>query len=124
MVFAVGAGGALGAMARYIMAAKMMRFMDGGFPLATLSINVLGSFAMGLLIELAALKLNLSMQTQAFLAVGLLGGFTTFSSFSMEVVLLIERNALGDAFVYVLSSVALSVAGLFLGMFLVRSVVP
>ncbi|MFQ5535128.1 MAG: fluoride efflux transporter CrcB [Sphingomonadales bacterium] len=122
MILAVGAGGALGAIGRYIVAGKVARLIGGSLPLGTLAVNVIGSLCMGLLIELVALRLNLSMQMQAFLAVGLLGGFTTFSSFSMEVVLLMERNNYSAAFSYALGSVVLSVVGLFAGMYFVRAV--
>lgn len=121
MLMAVAAGGALGAMGRYIVASRVMRLVDGSFPYGTLTVNVLGSFLMGVLVGLLALRLSASPQTQAFLMVGLLGGFTTFSSFSLEVVLLFERHMPGLALFYVLLSAFLSIGALFGGLYAIRA---
>ena len=122
MLLAVALGGAVGAVLRYKTAGWVAHWMGHGFPWGTLAVNVIGSFAMGLLVELGALKLNLSGEMRAFLAVGLLGAFTTFSSFSLDVATLWERGAVMSTGAYVAASVALSILALFAGLALVRTV--
>jgi len=120
MIMAIALGGALGAVSRHFVAGRLAGALGLVFPYGTLSVNVLGSFLMGLLVELIALKLNLPRPMQAFLTVGFLGAFTTFSTFSMEVVLLMERHTLVLALAYVVLSVVLAVAAFGLGLTLVR----
>lgn len=120
MYLAVGLGGALGAMGRYFASSLMMRFIAIGFPLGTLAVNVAGSFAMGVIIEILALYGHLSQEWRGFLTIGILGGFTTFSAFSLEVALMLERNDFWQAALYVSASVLLCVGGLFLGLASVR----
>lgn len=122
MILSIAAGGALGAVARYLLSARVTALLGASFPYGTLIVNVLGSFLMGLLITLFAKKFQVSAEMQAFLTVGLLGGFTTFSAFSMETVLLFERQAYGQAGLYVAGSLVLAIAGLFAGMYLARVV--
>ena len=119
----VGAGGAIGAMARYGLASLVGRTWPMSFPLATLLINIIGSVGMGLLIGLMARFLP-SWQAEArlFVAVGILGGFTTFSTFSLDTVALIERGELLQAGFYVLLSVVLCLIGLYLGLLVTRGV--
>jgi CrcB protein len=118
----VGIGGALGAMARYGMQ-SFVGNLPNGFPAATLLINVLGSIAMGVLIGVLARSTpQYQNEIRLFLAVGIFGGFTTFSSFSLDTILLIERGEIGLAAFYILGSVALSVAGLWMGLTAVRVV--
>ncbi|MEN3952941.1 fluoride efflux transporter CrcB [Iodidimonas sp. SYSU 1G8] len=119
---AVAAGGAAGSLARFMLAGQVMRWTGPGFPWGTLTVNVLGGLIMGILIELFAVKFSPSPALQAGLTVGLLGGFTTFSSFSLETVLMIQRNEVFPALAYVAGSVVLCVAAVFFGMFLVRSI--
>lgn len=121
-ILAVGAGGAIGAIARHFVAGSVMRVLGAGFPYGTLAVNILGAFVMGALVEAFALRLSLSQTAQAFLTVGVLGGFTTFSAFSLEVALLIERHEWGPAFIYATASVILSVLALFAGLATVRAV--
>ncbi len=116
----VALGGALGSVARYGMTAAIGRFMGAGFPWGTLAVNVLGSFIMGILVEIFVKELPIIQELRAFLAVGVLGGFTTFSAFSLDAVTLIERGEINAAAVYVLASVVLSVSALFLGLWLMR----
>jgi CrcB protein len=123
MIFAVAMGGAIGSLARHFVSGFVMRLLGLAFPFGTLAVNIAGSLAMGFLVEALALKFNLSPALRGFLTVGLLGGFTTFSAFSLEVALLIERNTYALAAVYVVASVALSVGALFLGLFLGRMVI-
>lgn len=120
LVLAVAAGGAVGALARYGIYVATGRILGAGFPWATLIVNVAGAFILGALIELMALKWSVSPEMRAFLVVGVLGAFTTFSSFSLDVVVLAERGAwLGTAF-YVVASVALSIAAFIAGLRVLR----
>lgn len=123
MLLAVAFGGALGAVLRYKTAGWIAHLMGHGFPWGTIVVNVIGSFAMGALVELGALKLNLSAEMRAFLAVGMLGAFTTFSTFSLDVAVLWERGAVMATGAYIAVSVALSILALFAGLALVRTVV-
>lgn len=119
----VGAGGAVGAMARYGLASAVGRLWPMGFPLATLLINIIGSCAMGVFVGLMARFLpDWQEDARLFVAVGLLGGFTTFSSFSLDTIVLIERGALLQAGAYVLLSVVVCVIGLYLGLLVTRGV--
>jgi len=120
LLLAVAAGGALGSLGRYLLSGQMGRLLGLGFPWGTLAVNILGSLAMGLLVAAMALRWNASAELRAFLTIGILGGFTTFSAFSLEVVLLLERGQWVPAAAYVVASVALSVGGLFLGLLLMR----
>lgn len=120
MLLAVAAGGALGAVGRYLVISQIGHWFGTGFPLGTLAVNVIGSFAMGALIETMALVWSTSQEVRAFLAVGILGAFTTFSTFSMDVALLFERGAMVQTALYILASVTLSIAGLFAGLHLMR----
>jgi CrcB protein len=97
------------------------RVAGTNFPLHTLTVNVLGSFAMGVLAAYFALKAESSQAWRLFLATGVLGGFTTFSAFSLDTALLFERGTAGIAVTYVFVSVLASLGGLFLGLQLVRS---
>ncbi|MGD9026591.1 MAG: CrcB family protein, partial [Methyloceanibacter sp.] len=83
-LLSVAAGGAIGASARYLLGLGMGRLFGFGFPWATLTANILGCFLMGMLIELMALRWTVHQDLRAFLALGVLGGFTTFSSFSAD----------------------------------------
>jgi CrcB protein len=117
----VAAGGALGASARYLVGVASGRLLGFGFPWGTLTVNVLGCFLMGLLIGAMALRWSVGNELRAFLAVGVLGGFTTFSAFSTDFALLIERNTYASAGFYLAASVGLSIAAVFLGLALVRA---
>ena len=118
----VGLGGGLGAMARYGVGLGVGRVWSGPVPLATLLVNISGSLAMGLLVGLLA-RYTPQWQAEArlLLAVGLFGGFTTFSAFSLDAVTLIERGNTGLAVTYALVSVVLSVLALFVGLWITRS---
>lgn len=96
------------------------RALGSGFPYGTLLINVVGSLAMGLLAGLFALKFDPGQSWRLFLTTGILGGFTTFSTFSLEAVVLYERGELVSMAAYVIASVMLSIGGLFAGLFIVR----
>ena len=122
MLLAVAFGGAFGALGRHFLSQRVMEMFGGGFPMGILVCNVVGSFLMGLLVEYMALSWSPSIELRALLTVGFLGAFTTFSTFSMDTVLLMERGQMGLAASYVIASVILSVGGLFAGMALVRTV--
>jgi CrcB protein len=111
-----GIGGALRHGANII----IPRVLPSDVPVATLSINVLGSFVMGVMAEYFALRGGLPQHARLFLTTGILGGFTTFSTFSLEAILLYERGQFGSAALYMLASVTLSLLGLALGLALVR----
>ncbi|MFV2093371.1 MAG: fluoride efflux transporter CrcB [Hyphomicrobiales bacterium] len=117
----VAIGGAIGASGRHLFGITMLRLFGSGFPWGTLSVNIVGSFLMGVLVELMALKLNISNEFRLFLATGILGGFTTFSAFSLEVALMIERKQFLIAGAYAGASIIVSVAALFAGLALVRA---
>ncbi len=117
----VGLGGALGAMARYGTGVVVGHIWRNPFPLATLLINVVGSLAMGLLVGWLARTLPPGQnEIRLFVAIGILGGFTTFSAFSLDVMTLIERGDVVPAVLYALGSVVLSVLGLLLGLMIFR----
>ena len=122
VVLWVAAGGALGSALRYGVNVGAGRLFGMDFPWATLIVNVVGSFAMGALIALTASRWNAATETRAFLTTGILGGFTTFSAFSLDFAALVERNANGLAAVYAVGSVVLSLVAVFAGLALMRSV--
>ena len=98
----------------------MARAFGVAFPYGTLAVNVIGGFLMGLFIELLARRFEGSPELRLFIAIGILGGFTTFSSFSLDVAVLWERGELAIALSYMLASVILSIGALFLGLWLAR----
>ncbi|WP_227271752.1 fluoride efflux transporter CrcB [Roseobacter weihaiensis] len=118
----VACGGALGASLRYLWSAWVYRLTGGPseFPVAIMGANILGSFLMGAFVVLAAQRGLTDMSP--FVMTGLLGGFTTFSAFSLETVTLIERGELWQAGAYIVLSVVLSVLGLMAGLWLMRGV--
>jgi fluoride exporter len=119
-VLLVASGGAIGSVARYLVGVLMTRAFGVNFPYGTLTVNVIGGFLMGLFIGIMARRLEGSMDLRLFVAVGIMGGFTTFSSFSLDVAVLWERGELGTALIYILASVILSIAALFFGLWLAR----
>ena len=120
-VLYVAFGGAIGAACRYLTGLGVIRLLGHHpFPVAVILVNVIGSFLMGAFVVVAAHR-GLT-HLSPFVMTGLLGGFTTFSAFSLETVHLIERGALGQAALYVLLSVGLSVGGLFIGLMVTKGV--
>ena len=117
----VAAGGAIGASCRYALGVWLGRLDLAGVPIPVLAANVAGSLLMGLLVAALALRGG-GEAWRLFAAVGLLGGFTTFSSFSLEAVLLWERGEGAAALAYVAASVVLSIGGLIAGLVIGRSV--
>ncbi|MCP8889144.1 fluoride efflux transporter CrcB [Sphingomonas faeni] len=114
-------GGAVGSGARYLTGSAVTALLGPDYPFGTLAVNIVGGLLMGVLVGVLAQN-SASETWRLLLAVGVLGGFTTFSAFSLEVVTMIERGAFGVAFGYVLVSVIGSVAALFAGLSAVRAV--
>jgi CrcB protein len=113
-------GGGLGAALRHGVNLVSVRQFGAGFPYGTFFVNVTGSIVMGLIAGYFAFKGDAPQSWRLFLTTGILGGYTTFSAFSLDTALLYERGELGLAALYVIGSVALSIAGLFAGLALVR----
>lgn len=120
ILLAVALGGALGSLLRYFVAGAVQSATWPGFPWGIFVVNITGGFAMGLIVELSALKLNLTPEIRAFLTVGILGGYTTFSTFSLDSALLIERGDYSGAALYIVGSALLSILALFIGLWFVR----
>ena len=120
-VVLVALGGACGSVLRYGAGLAAARWLGVGFPYGTLFVNVTGSFAMGLLIECLTRRYGgADAQLRLLLATGVLGGYTTFSSFSLDVATLVERGALITAFVYLAVTILAGIAALFAGLALSR----
>jgi CrcB protein len=117
----VALGGAVGSGARYMVNVWSGRLLGDAFPWHTFMVNIGGCFLMGLLVEAMALRLNVGNEMRAFLTSGILGGFTTFSAFSLDFAVLVERKAYLLAAVYGAGSVALSLIAVFAGLSLVRA---
>ena len=118
----IALGGALGSVLRFVLTTLVARLFGGAIPYGTFAVNVLGSFAMGVIAALVLLRGDLGWERAApFLMPGLLGGFTTFSAFSLETVQLIERGRLAVASVYVGGSVMLGLLALAAGFASVRN---
>jgi CrcB protein len=115
-------GGGIGAALRHGVNLASARFLGTAFPYATMIENVSGSVLMGLIAGIFAFRGDASQHWQLFLTTGVLGGYTTFSAFSLDAVLLYERGAIGLATLYVVGSVVLSIAGLVAGLALARHV--
>ncbi|MBL8564600.1 MAG: fluoride efflux transporter CrcB [Hyphomicrobiaceae bacterium] len=122
MLLLASAGGAIGAGARHLVNLGMGRLLGTAFPWGTLTVNILGSFLMGVLVELLVLRFGGSPTMRTLLGTGFLGGFTTFSAFSLDVLVLLERRETGLALVYVAGSVLVGFAALYAGVVLVRMV--
>ncbi|CAI9401896.1 Putative fluoride ion transporter CrcB [Pleomorphomonas sp. T1.2MG-36] len=120
-VLLVALGGALGSVCRYLVGVGTGRLLGPDFPFGTMIVNIVGSFVMGLFIELLAVRFDGSESLRLFVAVGILGGFTTLSSFSLDSVVLFERGAIGAAALYVGGSIVLSLAALVAGLHFVRA---
>jgi CrcB protein len=119
-ILLVAAGGALGSVARYLTGLATLRWFGPGYPWGTLAVNIVGGLAIGVFAELIARRFDGSPELRMFIITGILGGFTTFSAFSLEVTAMAERGDYMAAIGYVLISVIISVAAVFAGLALVR----
>jgi len=119
-LLAIAAGGSVGAVMRFMVSTGVYSWLGRGFPYGTLVVNVVGSLLMGLLYELFLQRLSVSPEVRAVLLVGFLGAFTTFSTFSIETINLIEQGYLVKAIVNVLASVILCVLAAWIGLQIAR----
>lgn len=122
-LIAIAAGGALGALSRHFVSNAIMKITGGGFPYGTFTVNIVGSFLMGILIIAFAHRFDMTPALRALLTVGFLGSFTTFSTYSMETVLLIERGDFQSAALYAAGSLVVGVLALMAGMWLGRAMI-
>jgi CrcB protein len=122
MILSIALGGAIGAVGRYLAMSGVGHWLGTAFPYGTLVVNVAGSFVLGALVEIMALAWSPGSELRALIVVGILGAFTTFSTFSLDVVLLFERGALSSAAIYILTSVAFSIAAFMAGMYIFRHI--
>jgi CrcB protein len=122
LIVAVATGSALGGVGRYLIGEALPVRGAHGFPVATLTVNVVGCFAAGFIAHLALTQSDFSPTTRAFLLTGICGGFTTFSAFSLETVRMVEAGASGRAAGYVAASLVLGVAAVVGGVSLARLV--
>ncbi len=119
-LIAIAAGGALGAVMRYLVSNGIYSWLGRGFPWGTMTVNVLGSLVMGLLFVLLTERLALGPQWRAFLLIGFLGAFTTFSTFSMETLNLLEGGEVVRAVLNMVGSVVICVGAAWLGVIVGR----
>ena len=117
----IAAGGALGSVARHGMNQLIARLAGTDFPWGTMSVNIIGSLAIGLITGLLAFATDWSQDIRSFAVVGFLGGFTTFSAFSLDAALLWERGSVMPMLLYTGGSVFLSIAATFGGLYLIRT---
>ena len=117
------AGAGLGGALRHTVNLVALRLLGPAFPFGTLAVNIAGSLILGVLASIFALKADPGQTWRLFLITGMLGGFTTFSAFSLDAALMIERGTPILAALYIVTSVAASLAGMFLGLFAVRHLV-
>jgi len=114
-------GGGIGAALRHGVNIGSARLLGTSFPYGTLTVNIVGCLAMGLLAGYLAFKGDVGQHWRLFLTTGILGGFTTFSAFSLDAALLYERGEIGPAAIYILASVFMSLVAVFAGLALMRS---
>jgi CrcB protein len=122
-ILLVAAGGALGSVLRYLVGLWTLRSFGPSFPWGTLTVNITGSFLIGVFAEIIARKFGASAEMRVFLITGILGGYTTFSAFSLDAITLFERGEPVTALIYVASSVLLSAVAVFAGLALMRTIV-
>ncbi len=124
MLLYVALGGAFGAVGRFLVMSQVGQMIGHGFPYATLVVNILGSFILGAFLEISALVWSPSPEIRAMVVVGMLGAFTTFSTFSLDVYTLINRGDMSMAWLYIAVSVLLSVGAFFAAITLFRYLLP
>ena len=121
LILSVAIGGAIGSVARYLVGIGSTKLFGLAFPWGTLIINIVGSFLIGAFVESFALRWDAPQVVRVFLTVGICGGFTTFSAFSLDAYLLMERGELWPAAAYTAGSIALSIGALVAGLYLMRA---
>ncbi|AHG45505.1 camphor resistance protein CrcB [Rhizobium leguminosarum bv. trifolii CB782] len=119
----VALGGAIGSLLRYYVGQWSLRLMGPAFPWGTLTVNVVGCFVIGVFAELIARKFNASVELRLLLITGFLGGFTTFSAFSLDAISLFERGEAVAGGIYIAASVGLSMAAVIAGLAVMRALV-
>ena len=123
VLLAVAIGGAIGAIARFQLSQSFIKSFSGDFIYNIMVANIVGCFLMGVCYEFMNLKMNVGVEWRAFFMVGILGAFTTFSNFALDVFILVERGNFLNASMYILSSVVFSIVGLFLGIYIMRTMI-
>ena len=121
-IFYIALGGALGAVSRYMTVSAAERFLGHGFPYGTLIVNVLGSVLMGIVVEYLHRNNNPNDELRLFLVIGLLGGYTTFSSFSLDSLKIWQDGNITAAVTYIGFSVGLSLVGIWAGSQIIRGI--
>jgi len=116
------AGGALGSVGRYLVGLFAVRLWGSNFPWGTFIVNIAGSLMIGILVEAVARAMNQSADMRVFIVTGFLGGFTTFSSFSLDTMTMLERGDLVPALLYVLGSLLIAFVAVFAGLALGRMI--
>ena len=119
---AIASGGALGALMRFWISGGVYQLFGREFPYGTLAVNLIGSFAIGIAFILLTEKLTMGAEVRAFVMIGFLGAFTTFSTFSLETLFLLQEGFLVKAFVNMILSVVLCLAATWTGMVLAKSI--
>jgi CrcB protein len=117
----VAVGGAIGSVARYLTGMFAVRLFGPNFPWGTLAVNVVGSLAIGIFAELIARRFSAPMEWRLFIITGILGGFTTFSAFSLDIATLFDSSAPWMAFVYLAMTMLVSLVAVFAGLALMRA---
>jgi len=120
-ILLVAIGGAIGSVARYLTGMLSIRLLGTGFPWGTLAVNVIGSLAIGIFAELIARRFSAPLEWRLFIITGFLGGFTTFSAFSLDVATLIDNGNLALALTYVALSMLVSMFAVFAGLAMMRA---
>ena len=123
VLLAVAVGGAIGAIARFQLSQSFIKSFSGDFIYNIMVANIVGCFLMGVCYEFMNLKMNFGVEWRAFCMVGVFGAFTTFSSFALDVFILVERGNFLNAGMYILSSVLFSIFGLFVGIYIMRTII-
>ncbi|WP_102958498.1 fluoride efflux transporter CrcB [Mangrovicella endophytica] len=121
-ILLVAVGGAVGSVARHLVSVASTRIAGSAFPWGTMTVNIVGSFLMGIFIEVLARRLGGSAELRLLVATGFLGGFTTFSSLTLDAAVIFERGEVITALAYVAASVIIGLAALFAGLALARIV--
>lgn len=122
-VLLVAVGGAIGSVLRYLVGVAAVRLMGPNFPWGTLTVNVVGCFVIGVFAELISRRFGGSVELRLLLITGLLGGFTTFSAFTLDTIMLFERGATVSGAVYLVASVGVSMAAVMAGLALMRALI-